>query len=98
MYGVKVRIRRILEASPTDTFVECLLTDYDGQEHYFRDKLHLFCTEWEPQIPCEGVIRCSLIRETPQYAEISTMLPDDVESTMGEYRFRVPCCDLIDNV
>ena len=98
MYGVKVYIRRITEISPPDTFVECMLTDFGGQEHYFRDKLSVFSAEWEPQIPCAGVIRCSLIAQTAQYAEISTMLPDDVESTMGVYRFKVPLTELVDNV
>lgn len=51
MYGVKIRIRRITEISPPDTFVECVFTDYDGQVHYFRDKLPVFTSEWEPQIP-----------------------------------------------
>ena len=98
MYGVKIRIRRITEISPPDTFVECVFTDYDGQVHYFRDKLPVFTSEWEPQIPCDGVIRCSVTRMHEHYAENSTMLPDDVESTMGKQSFRVALSDLKDNV
>jgi hypothetical protein len=97
MYGVKVRIRRILEECPPDTFVECLFTDYDGQTHYFRDKLPVFCTEWEPKIPCDGVIRCRVTEEAEKWVMIDTMLPDDVESTMGEYKFKVSRSDLTDN-
>ena len=98
MYGVKVRIRRITEVHPPDTFVECLFTDFDGQTHYFRDKLHIFTAEWEPQIPCDGVIRCRVTEEAAKWVMIDTMLPDDVESTMGVYKFKIAKCDLVDNV
>lgn len=95
MYGIKVRIRCIIdEAYPR--FVECTLTDYDGMTHIFRDKLPVFSAEYDPMIPGEGLIRCSLLRETPLYAEVDTVLPDDVESIMGQTSFRIAYADLSD--
>ena len=97
MYGIKVRIRSLLEDRDYDKIVECMLTDYDGHPHYFRDKLTSFYPDTDAVLPCDGVIRCMLKEEHPKYAVVDTMLPDDVESTMGEYRFRVSYDDLTDN-
>jgi hypothetical protein len=96
MYGIKVRIRCITDES-YPRFAEALLTDFDGMTHIFRDKLPVFTADCEPMIPGDGVIRCSVIRETAQYAEVDTTLPDDVESIMGETRFRIARCDLTEN-
>ena len=96
MYGIKVRIRCITDES-YPRFAEALLTDFDGMTHIFRDKLPVFTADCEPMIPGDGVIRCSVIRETAQYAEVDTTLPDDVESIMGETRFRIASCDLTEN-
>ena len=98
MYGIKVRIRCIIDDSSYPSFAECILTDYDGMTHIFRDKLPIFSAEDDPIIPGDGVIRCSLILETAQFAEVDTILPDDVESIMGETRFRIERADLLDNV
>ncbi len=96
MYGIKVRIRCIIdEAYPR--FAECVLTDFDGMSHTFRDKLPVFTAEHDPLIPGDGVIRCSVLRETAQYAEVDTTLPDDVESIMGETKFRIPLSELTEN-
>lgn len=96
MYGIKVRIRCITDES-FPRFAECVMTDYDGMTHTFRDKLPVFTAEHDPMIPGDGVIRCSVIRETAKYAEVDTTLPDDVESVMGETRFRIALSDLTDN-
>ena len=97
MYGLKVRIRTVIE--PTDPIsVECVMTDYEGQTHYFREKLPNVSTELSPMIPGDGVIRCSVLHETNKYAEIDTSLPDGVESTMGISRFKVHIQDLTDTV
>jgi hypothetical protein len=96
MYGIKVRIRCITDES-YPRFAEALLTDFDGMTHIFRDKLPVFTADCEPMIPGDGIIRCSVIRETAQYAEVDTTLPDDVESIMGETRFRIARCDLTEN-
>jgi hypothetical protein len=97
MYGIKVRIRSLTADYGYDKFVECMLTDYDGHTHYFRDKLPVFTPDITANLPCDGVIRCMLKEEHPKYAVVDTMLPDDVESTMGEHRFRVSYDDLVDN-
>lgn len=96
MYGLKVRIRSIIDDS-YPKWVECVMTDYEGQTHYFRDKLPVFSMESEPMIPGDGIIRCTVIRETPMYTEIDTSLPDGVESTMGVNRFIVSGEDLTDD-
>lgn len=96
MYGLKVRIRNVTdEAYPQ--WVECVMTDFEGQTHYFRDKLPIFTTDSDPMIPADGVIRCTVIRETPLYVEIDTSLPDGVESTMGISRFAVSREDLTED-
>ncbi len=96
MYGIKVRIRCIIDES-YPKFVECVLTDYDGMTHIFRDKLPIFSAEYDPMIPGDGIIRCSVIRETEHFAEVDTALPDDVESIMGVNKFRIAICDLTDS-
>lgn len=96
MYGIKVRIRCITDES-YPRFAECILTDYDGMTHIFRDKLPVFTADSDPMIPGDGFIRCSVIREMPLYAEVDTVLPDDVESIMGQTRFRIAYDNLTDN-
>ncbi len=96
MYGIKVRIRCITDESQP-RFAECVLTDYDGMTHFFRDKLPVFTSEFDPLLPCDGIIRCSLIHQTAVYADVDTLLPDDVESTMGETHFRIAIADLTEN-
>ena len=96
MYGLKVRIRCVTDHTQPVS-VECVMTDYEGQTHYFRDKLSAFSMESDPMIPGDGIIRCSLIREEPMFAEIDTALPDNVESTMGQTRFQVCYSDLTDH-
>lgn len=97
MYGIKVRIRSLIEDWGTDKIVECMLTDYDGHTHYFRDKLPIFYPDIDANLPCDGVIRCMVKEEHPKYAVVDTVLPDDVESVMGQSRFRVSYDDLVDN-
>ncbi len=96
MCGLKVRIRCVTDAAEPVS-VECVMTDLEGQTHAFRNHLSVFTMESEPMIPGDGVIRCSLLEETPMYAVIDTALPDNVESTMGQTRFKVSPHDLIDN-
>ena len=96
MYGIKVRIRCIIDET-FPRFAECTLTDYDGMTHFFRDRLPVFSTDSDPMIPGEGVIRCSVIREERNYAEVDTALPDNVESIMGKNKFRIALSDLTEN-
>lgn len=94
MYALKVRIRRMLSAEART--VECMMTDFDGQTHYFHGALSLFTSESAPMIPGEGIIRCTLSEEKPLYAVVDTLLPDSVESTGGLTTFRVAYSDLTD--
>ena len=79
MYGLKVRIRNVIDAGDPVS-VECVMT------------------ELNPMIPGDGIIRCSVQREAALFAEIDTSLPDGVESTMGQTRFKVHPQDLSDSV
>ena len=89
MYGLKVRIRRVIENDTYPERVECFLTDFEGQTHFFEDKLPVFTADPDPMIPGDGVIRCTLLREMPLFVEVDTSLPDGVESTMGKTVFCV---------
>ena len=97
MYGIKVRIRSLVSDCGYDKYVECVLTDYEGQTHIFHDKLPIFCLAVEANLPCEGVIRCMVKEEHPKFAVVDTALPDGVESIMGQTRFQVSYHDLVDN-
>lgn len=97
MYGLKVRIRNVIDAGDPVS-VECVMTDFEGQTHYFRERLSNVSTELNPMIPGDGVIRCSVLREAALFTEIDTSLPDGVESTMGQTRFKVHPQDLSDSV
>lgn len=97
MYGLKVRIRCLTDESEPPA-AECVMTDFDGRTHFFCEQLSCISTELHPMIPGDGIIRCSVIRETEHYTEIDTSLPDNIASTMGQSRFRVHPQDLTDNV
>ena len=69
MYGLKVRIRRVTENDRYPERVECFMTDYEGQTHFFEDKVTAFTSESDPMIPGDGVIRCTVLREMPLFVE-----------------------------
>lgn len=97
MYGLKVRIRRVIENDTYPERVECFMTDYEGQTHFFEDKLPVFTAESDPMIPGDGVIRCTVLREMPLFVEVDTSLPDGVESTAGRTVFSVSRDDLTED-
>ena len=97
MYGLKVRIRRVTENDRYPERVECFMTDYEGQTHFFEDKVTAFTSESDPMIPGDGVIRCTVLREMPLFVEVDTALPDGVESTMGRTVFCVSRDDLTED-
>ena len=97
MYGMKVRIRRVIENDTYPERVECFMTDYEGQTHFFEDKLTAFTGETDPMIPGDGVIRCTVLREMPLFVEVDTALPDNVESTMGKTVFCISWDDLTED-
>lgn len=98
MYGLKVRIRRVTETDTYPETVECFLTDYEGQTHFFEDKLTVFTSETDPMIPGDGIIRCTVLREMPLFTEVDTSLPDGVASTTGRTVFCVSKEDLTEYV
>ena len=95
MHALRVRIRRVLN-SDEPVLVECMMTDFSGQTHYFHGGLSSFTAESEPMIPGDGLIRCTVKAEEKLFAVVDTALPDFVESTAGLTTFRVAYSDLTD--
>ncbi|MBQ8934927.1 MAG: hypothetical protein IJ049_00775 [Oscillospiraceae bacterium] len=88
MFCVKVDILSMTDdAQPV--FVECSLVDCNGNIHLFRDKLPVFTKEDAPKVPCEGVLRCTILQEKRDTVVIDTSLPDDIESSDGKTVFEV---------
>lgn len=86
--GVKVTITRITDDS-FPSFVEAMLTDYQGEAHYFTDKLPVFSLEDNPKLPYDGTIRCIVIQDNTESCLIDTSVPDDVRSIQGIFTFEV---------
>jgi hypothetical protein len=78
-------------------FVECVLTDADGQQHRFVEKVPIVTVaELDPasSYPQQGEIDCTVVRphhwsDGKQVVEVDTGLPWGVESTEGQTRFIV---------
>lgn len=88
MVAVKVKILKIIDNS-FPIFVECVLVDLNGERHYFHDKLSVFSIEDSVQYPCFGELRCQITQYKRNTVVIETLLPDDIESITGKYRFEV---------
>lgn len=88
MVTVKVEISKIIDNS-FPAFVECGFVDCTGKRHYFHDKLPVFSSEDSIELPSFGEMRCRIIQNKQDTLIIETLLPDDIESTTGEYRFEV---------
>lgn len=86
--AIKVMITKITdEAFPI--FVEAVLTDCHGETHCFSDKLPIFSSEYNPVLPCEGTLRCTILQDNGETCLIDTSLPDGVWSTQGLFSFEV---------
>ena len=96
MFGLTVKIRTVAAETPPAA-AEAMMTDADGRTHFFRCPLMLLTTDPAPFLPADGVIRCTVVTETAHWTEIDTALPDQIESTLGQTRFRVHRADLTDN-
>lgn len=88
MADVKVNILRIVDNSGYPDFVEFELTDCNGKQHYFIDKLPIV-SKYDAVPPCIGAMRCMIIGIKENTVVIDTSLPDDIESVNGEYQFEV---------
>lgn len=92
--AIKVMITKITdEAFPI--FVEAVLTDCHGETHCFSDKLPIFSSEYNPVLPCEGTLRCTILQDNGETCLIDTSLPDGVWSTQGLFSFEVLKTQLI---
>ena len=88
MLEVKIEIVRVIDKS-YPVFVEARLTDCNGNAHCFHDKLPVFTLNEPKNIPCDGIIRCTLITENADTVLIDTLTPDDIESLDGVSRFEI---------
>lgn len=87
MPAVKLNVLRIIDHSQPG-FAECELVDCHGNSHYFVDKLPVI-GDYDSVPPCAGKARCHILETRKITFVIDTSLPDDIESTTGEYQFEV---------
>lgn len=92
MLGVSVEIRRYVDDSQPG-WVECRLTDADGCEWVFVEKVPIVTVEpldAQSDYPRRGVIACRVVeRPVDGRVVIDTEQPWGVEATSGETRFAV---------
>ena len=61
MINVAVEITKIVD-EPFPIFVEAVLIDINGTEHYFLDKLPVFSASYNVSVPCIGEMRCEIVQ------------------------------------
>jgi hypothetical protein len=94
--AVRVEIRRLVDESNPGV-VECWLTDAEGREWSFVEKVPVVTAEYldaQSHYPCEGIIAGRVIgrgtdAEGGEVVVIDTVEPWGVEATTGEARFTV---------
>lgn len=87
MAVVKVDVLKIVDMSQP-IFVEFMLVDCNGISHHFIDKVPVIC-DYDSIPPCNGYMRCNIIKETSNTVIIDTSKPDGIESLNGKYQFEV---------
>lgn len=78
-------------------WVECALTDAEGQEWTFLDKVPMFTCEQllaDSAYPRPGVVGCQIVQRSRDAAgreivTVDTRLPCDCRATDGTYQFDV---------
>ncbi|MEI8383829.1 MAG: hypothetical protein WCJ09_27185 [Planctomycetota bacterium] len=96
MNAVGIEIRRFVDDSQPG-YVECWLTDANGREWSFVEKVPVVTAEdldAESDYPRPGIIACEVIgreigTDEREVVVIDTDLPWGVEATTGETRFVV---------
>jgi hypothetical protein len=88
MAEVKVTISKCVDMSQP-IFVEFEFADCNGIKHIFVDKLPIVSASSDIELPCDGVLRCTIVSENDRTYIIDTSTPFDVESNSGESRFEV---------
>ncbi len=89
MANVCVKILRVTDASSYPLWVDCVLTDYHGNDHMFHGKLPWFSVQDLISPPCEGEMRCIVVGEKEESVSIDISEPDALESIEGETKFVV---------
>jgi hypothetical protein len=96
MIAVGIEIRKYVDDSQPG-FVECWLTDANGREWSFVEKVPVVTTEdldAGSDYPRRGIIACEVIErevgvDNREVVIIDTVLPWGVETTTGETQFVV---------
>lgn len=96
MIGVRVEVRRFVDDGQP-RWIECWLTDANGQEWTFVEKVPVVTIEEldaESSYPRLGTIACQIIErridaDNREVVVIDTHEPWNVEATSGETRFIV---------
>jgi hypothetical protein len=96
MAAVPVEIIRFVDEG-FPGFVECLLTDADGQQHHIVEKVSVVTTEHlcaDSAYPARGIVACEVGLEWTDskgrsLARINTERPWGIESTEGATTFVV---------
>ena len=98
MTCVKVRILKIWDLDWYPGMAECSMIDAFGTEHRFQDKIPCVSADEDitpSMLPCDGVIRCSKVKEVNGLIQIDTEFPDYMESLDGQHLFYVLPSQLI---
>jgi hypothetical protein len=96
MHNVSVQIVRFADGHQPG-WVKCALVDADGQTHAFIDKVPIFTAQdldAASAYPVRGIIQCEVVENFRDecgrdLVQISTKMPDHVESTEGLSEFIV---------
>jgi hypothetical protein len=99
-----VRIVRFVDDS-FPGWVECTLTDAEGREWTFHDKVPMFTCEQlsaASSYPQPGVVGCQIVQRSRDAAgreivTVDTRLPWDCRATDGTYQFDVLAEQVIDS-
>ena len=92
MVECKVKIVEEFDLDQFPGWCKAILTDANGVEHTFVDKLPVFGLEEEEvrSLPVEKLIAVEVIRDLGDVVEIDTSVPYGLETEDGKNRFVVP--------
>ena len=100
MTCVKVRILKFWDLDWYPGMAECSMIDAFGTEHRFQHKIPYVSVDDDiilATLPCDGEIRCSIVKEADGLIQIDTAAPDSrMKSLTGEHLFYVLPSQLIE--
>lgn len=87
--NLEITIDEIVDDSFYPGICKASFVDINGKKHIFTDKIPIFTTESNPDIPSKGLLRCEVVENKEDVVIINTEIPDCVEDQNGEYIFEV---------